>query len=445
MEHIVIIGNGISGITTARHVRKRSDHKITVISAESDYFWSRTALMYIYMGHMKFENTQPYEPEFFTKNRINLVRGYVNKVDYGAKTLSLADGSSIGYDKLVFAVGSKPNKFGWKGQDLDGVQGMYSYQDLQTLERNTSDHKVTRAVIVGGGLIGVELAEMMASRKIPVTFLVRENRFWGNVLPKEEGELVMRHMREHHIDLQLNSELDEVLADENGRARAVKTKDGREIECQLVGLTAGVSPNITFLKDTELEVQRGIMVNEYLETNMPNVYAVGDCANFREAPFGRRPIEQVWYTGRMQGERLAATLCGERTAYEPGFWFNSAKFFDIEYQTYGNVGAHPNEKEEEFYWEHPDGRKCIKVVFMKGSNRFKGLNVFGIRFRHEVCDRWLRDHRKIDYVMAHLKDANFDPEFYSHYEKQIVEKFNADTGHAVEIKSRSWARIFGTA
>ena len=445
MKHIVIIGNGISGITTARHIRKNSDHRITVISAETDYMWSRTALMYIYMGHMKFENTQPYEPHFWDQNRIERKRGYVKTVDTDGKKVIFSDGSDMAYDDLVLAVGSKPNKFGWPGQDLEGVQGMYSYQDLQTLERSTTDHKVERAVLVGGGLIGVELAEMLLSRDIPVTFLVREDRFWGNVLPKEEGELVMRHMAEHHVDLRLNSELDEIIPDANGRVKAIKTKTGDEIPCQFVGLTAGVSPNIAFLKDSAIETQRGIMVNRHLETNIPNVYAVGDCAQFHEAPEGRRPIEQVWYTGRMQGEVCAKTITGERTEYKPGYWFNSAKFFDVEYQTYGTVNARPKENEVEFYWEHPKGKKCLKMVFDRETERFLGLNCFGIRMRHNVCDRWLVEQRDIDYVMTHLKDANFDPEFYKRHEAQIVAKFNADTGKSITVKKSSWARILGKA
>ncbi|MFL0683162.1 MAG: FAD-dependent oxidoreductase [Algoriphagus aquaeductus] len=121
-------------------------------------------------------------------------------------------GEKLTYDVLVIASGSKPNKFGWPGQNLEGVQGLYSRQDLDQMEKNTHQG-VKRAVIVGGGLIGIEMAEMLAYKKIPVTFLVREKGFWDNVLPKEESELVGRHIREHHIDLRLETELKEILSD----------------------------------------------------------------------------------------------------------------------------------------------------------------------------------------------------------------------------------------
>ena len=98
MKHLVILGNGIAGVTTARHVRKQSDMKITIISGESDHFYSRTALMYIFMGHMTYENTKPYEDWFWEKNKIDLVRGFVNRIDTDNKELSLEDGKSISYD-----------------------------------------------------------------------------------------------------------------------------------------------------------------------------------------------------------------------------------------------------------------------------------------------------------------------------------------------------------
>jgi len=428
MEHIVIIGNGISGISLARHIRKNSDKKITVISAETDYFFSRTALMYIYMGHMKFEHTQPYENWFWKKNRINLKKAFVTKVNHSDKTLTLNDSESFSYDKLIIATGSKPNKFGWPGQDLEGAQGLYSKQDLDKLEANAPNNDVCkRAVIVGGGLIGIEMAEMLRSRNIPVTFLVRESSFWNGVLPSGESAMVNEHILEHHIDLRLATNLKEILSDENGKVRAIVIQEtGEEIPCNVVGLTAGVSPNIDFLKDSGIELGRGVKVNRLLETNIKDIYAIGDCAE-QHTPIGsRRPIEAVWYTGRMMGETLAQTICGNPTEYKPGHWFNSAKFLDIEYQTYGWVfagGPARKEYEEHFHWRHSKEKICVTIAFNKETQEFLGINTFGIRMRHEVFDRWLTEKRSIDYVINNLEEANFDPEFYKHFEKEIISAY----------------------
>lgn len=428
MEHIAIIGNGISGVTLARHIRKMSKKKITIISAESDYFFSRTALMYVYMGHMTFEHTQPYENWFWKKNKIELKKGYVHQIDTDKKTLHFDDGNTLTYDKLVIASGSKPNKFGWPGQNLKGVQGLYSKQDLENLEIYAPNNEVCkRAVIVGGGLIGIELAEMLNTRNIPVTFLVRESSFWNGVLPEEESQMINRHIKNHHIDLRLSSNLKEIISDSNGKVKSIVIEEtGEEVPCDFVGLTAGVSPNISFLKDSKINTGKGVLVNRYLETNIKDVYAIGDCAEQREALGLRRPIEAVWYTGRMMGETLAQTICGNRIKYNPGHWFNSAKFFDIEYQTYGWVHGKKGKPDYEvhFHWKHKDDTKCITIAFHRDTNLFLGINTFGIRMRHDVFDKWLTEKRDLDYVINHLEEANFDPELYKRFENEIKTSYN---------------------
>ncbi len=444
MEHIVIIGNGIAGITAARHIRKLSDKKITIVSIETDFFFSRTALMYVYMGHMKFEHIHPYENWFWKKNRIDLVKGYVKNVEHKNKVIVLSDDQKISYDKLIIATGSKPNKFGWPGQDLKGVQGLYSKQDLDLLEKNAPNNKVCqRAVIVGGGLIGIEMAEMLRSRNIPVTFLVREKSFWDVVLPDGESQMLNEHILEHHIDLRLETNLKEILSDENGRTKAVTTDRGDTIECNVVGLTPGVSPNIDFLKESGIELDRGVKVNRYLETNIKDVYAIGDCAEQHEPIGNRRPIEAVWYTGRMMGEALAQTICGNRVQYNPGHWFNSAKFLDIEYQTYGWVFGSQNKKEYEahFHWRHPKEKICVTIAYQKSDRKFLGINTFGLRLRHEIFDRWLTEERTVDYVMEYLKDANFDPEFYAEYENDIISRYNSTFETNIKPRKKSWKRI----
>ncbi|HMQ69849.1 MAG TPA: FAD-dependent oxidoreductase [Ignavibacteria bacterium] len=430
--NIVIIGNGITGITAARHIRRRSNNKITVISRESDYFFSRTALMYVFMGHEKFEDIQPYENGFWEKNKIDLIRDYVTFIDTENKKVNLAGGIVVNYDKLIIASGSRSNKFGWKGQDLNGVQGLYSLQDLELLEENIKN--ISRGVIIGGGLIGIELAEMLISRKIAVTMLVREDSYWNNVLPAEESEMINRHIREHHIDLRLSTELSEIIPDENKKVRAVITKEGEEISCGLVGLTVGVSPNIDLVKNTVIEHNRGILVNEYLETGIKDIYAAGDCAEFRTAfPF-RNNIEQVWYTGRKHAETIAQSVCGNRTAYDPGIWFNSAKFLDIEYQTYGLVNMNI-EGEKNLYWEDPENRKAIRIVYT--DDGVTGFNLMGVRYRQDVCLKWIREKKLIEDVLENLGEANFDPEFFKQHENDLIEVYNSkNPSHQIRLKRK---------
>ena len=286
---------------------------------------------------------------------------------------------------------------------------------------------IDRAVVVGGGLIGIELAEMLHSRHIAVTMLVRDTHYWSSTIPAEEGELIGRHVHQHGIDLQLQTELKEILADDTGHVRAIVTTDGREIACQFVGLGVGVTPNVSFLKTSGLELGKGVLVNEYFETNIPDVYAIGDCNEFRVPIVGtdgspRKAIEQIWYTGRMHGETLAQTLCGNRTAYQPGVFFNSAKFFDIEYQTYGTLNAKLAEGERTYYWEHPDGQQCLRINYEAQGEGVVGIHAFGLRLRHAVCERWIREHRPLSEVLSQFQQADFNPEFSENYTDQLAGK-----------------------
>lgn len=432
--HIVILGNGISGITAARNIRKLSDHQVTVISSETEHFFSRTALMYIYMGHMRFEDTKPYEDWFWKKNRIELKQGLVTSINFSSKSLSFKSGENMSYDKLILATGSASNKFGWPGQDLEKVYGLYSYQDLEAMEKFSPGLK--KAVIVGGGLIGIEMAEMFHSRHIPVSILVREASYWNNVLPAEESAMINRHIVEHGIDLQLGTELKEILDDGEGNAHAVNTSKGEKIDCGYVGLTAGVHPNIAFLKETELATNRGIIVNEHLETNQPGVYAVGDCAEISDPKQGRRGVEAIWYTGRMMGETAAYNVCGKKVAYDPGIWFNSAKFLDIEYQVYGEVPAKIPEYMNTIYWEHADGKKSIRINYHKEDLTILGFNLMGVRYRHEVCEKWLAEKTSVEKVLQQLGLANFDPEFYKEYDHEVVNIYNKQTGKQLKLKQK---------
>jgi NADPH-dependent 2,4-dienoyl-CoA reductase/sulfur reductase-like enzyme len=273
--------------------------------------------------------------------------------------------------------------------------------------------------MVGAGLIGVEMAEMLLARKIPVTFLMRGDHYWDSILPPEEAKLISRHVASHGVDLRLQTELKEIVAGENGRVAAVVTDKDERIACQFVGLTPGVHPNLDAVKNSKIETGKGVLVNEYLETNIPNVYAAGDCAEIKAAGEKNR-LEQLWYTGRMQAQALAKTLCGERTKYERGVWYNSAKFFDIEYQTYGFVSHAPRPGEKSFYWEHPAGKHCVHIVYKTDGEEIVGVNLLGIRMRHEVWDWWIREKRTIAEVMENLRAASFDPEFYKTFAADIL-------------------------
>ncbi len=427
--NVVIIGNGITGVTAALTIRDlQPDWNITIVSAESDHFFSRTALMYIYMGHMRLVDTQPYPPDFWERHRIDLKRARVTRIDPAGRLVLLEAGEPLAYDKLLIATGSQSNKFGWPGQDLDGVQGMYNLQDLAQLEEQSP--RIEHGVIVGGGLIGIELAEMMHTRGMKVTILAREDSYWNNILPNAESALVNEVIRENGIDLRLQTELKEIVDDGHGRACAVVTGDGERIPCQLVGLTAGVSPNLSALAESDIPVGRGVLVDFGFRTQVTDVFAAGDCAEIVTPEGDRNRLEQLWYTGKMHGEVAGRNMAGADDLYDRGIWFNSAKFFDLEWHTYGQVPGALVEPDpgpgRVLYWQHADRRHSFRLVLDQG--KVIGVNAMGIRFRHRVCERWIAEERSPAFVFDHLREAVFDPEFYHRYEKEITTSLREQLG-----------------
>ena len=238
--------------------------------------------------------------------------------------------------------------------------------------------------------------------------------------------------------------MQEILGDNSGTVTAIHTIDGKRIDCQFAGITIGVEPNVDFLRSTSLEIRSGVLVDEHLKTSSENIFAIGDCSEQRNPKPGRRSIEPVWYTGRIMGEVVAQTICGNPMEYDPGVWFNSAKFFDIEYQTYGIVPADLPENQSGFYWQHESENKLLRMVFEKNSFRLLGINTLGIRLRHEICDGWIKQGITVSVALESLGDANFDPEFYHRNEHSIVSCFNSQNpGHKVAIpESKSFLQKF---
>ncbi|WP_400191190.1 NAD(P)/FAD-dependent oxidoreductase [Hymenobacter sp. B81] len=409
--HLVIIGNGIAGISCALTARRlRPDARISIVSSESRYHYSRPALMYLYLGQLRPADVQPYAEWFWRENRLELVFDTATRLDTAARLVQLAAGPALPYDQLLLATGSRSRFFAWPGQQLAGVQGFYGLPDLARMEQNTRG--IERAVVVGGGLIGVELAEMLRSRGVAVTLLVRDAHYWASVLPAPEARLIDQQLGRHGVEVRYGTELAEILGDGQGRVRAVRSGAGEEIPCQWVGLATGVQPNLALVADSAVETDQGILVDELLQTSVPGVYAAGDCAQLRRPGFGEAAVEQLWYTGRMQGETVAHSLCGQPTPYRRGPWFNSAKFFDLEYQTYGRVPAHPAPDLASFYWQHPRREQALRLSFEAAApHALRGLHSLGLRLRQAVCEQWLREAVPVAQVVAQLAAADFSPEF----------------------------------
>ncbi len=405
----VIIGNGVAGVTAAFTLRARdAAAEILLLSGESDYFFSRTALMYAFMDRMSLRDLEPYERHVYAEQNIRLVRDWVTNLDASRRLLTLQSGSSLAYDRLLLATGSLGDAPDWPG--LDHVrEGAVHFVTLQDLQRAESLARTTReAVVVGGGLIGVELVECLVYHRQKVTFLVRAPWYWPGALAREEAEIVSEHIRRHGVDLRMDEEVAEVLAAPEGRVRAVRTKSGHEYSCQLLGIAIGVSPQIAWLRGvkTPPSLGRGIQVSSSFQTSLENVWATGDCAEF--SANGQSLVEQIWYSARRQGELAALAMLGHQVRYDLPIFYNSAKFFEIEYTATGEISPSlPGA--QTFFCRLPGREASVRITERAGS--IIGVNMLGARWDHSIFERWIAEQRDMDYAISHLAEAQFDVEF----------------------------------
>jgi len=442
---IVIIGNGVAGMEAALAVRKREPGwEITLISEESDHFFSRTALMWVFSGQMSHRDIEPLERDAYERLGFRRVRARATGIDTARRLVSLTGArESVPYDRLLIASGSRPRPGPWPGSDARGVGHFVTLQDLAWYEREvhggasrggepprpdahlststedspywfrevSAERRGTLArqpTVIGGGLIGIEAVEVAVAAGLRPRFFIREEWFWPIALEHRESMWIADRMAQHGVDVYLQHDVEALEADPDGNVAAVRTNEGRyETDCVVVAI--GVIPNTSWLANSpiELDERGGIVVDEGLQTSAADVLAAGDCASVRWFDGTRRP-EQLWYTARDQGRVAGLNLLGDRPRYERGTWYNSAKLMDIEYTTAGLVNWNLDREESWFFEEEGRVRSTTRVVVQE--DRVVGFNMLGRRWDHSVLIRWIEERRSLGWVLGHLNEAAFDTE-----------------------------------
>jgi NADPH-dependent 2,4-dienoyl-CoA reductase/sulfur reductase-like enzyme len=344
------------------------------------------------------------------------VRRRVQSVDAAGRRLQFEGGGDLAYDRLLLAVGSKGRPAPWKGSEGPGLHFFVTLQDLDGLDRDAKSGQ--RAVVIGGGLIGVEAAEILMDRGLHVTFVVRENWYFPLALDSQEADMVCEHMRHHGCDVRLGVNVDEILRGADGRIKGAKV-GGQDVACDLVVAAIGVVPATGFLQGSAVTLAKNgaIEVDDALRTTDPNIWSAGDCANVTWADGTRRP-EQLWYTARDQGRLAAASMSGDEIVYRRGTWYNSAKFFDLEYTTAGwvpvllnwdNTPIDPGPDIRTWFQRVPGSFDSQRII-CKGE-RVIGFNMVGSRWNHEVFLEWIHEKRALSWVLERLQEAQFNEEF----------------------------------
>ena len=308
MVHYVIIGNSVAGTKAASTIRgSDAAADITILSVDDRPFYLRPKLADFIAGKIPEPALAGKQPDFYARNRLKLrLNTRVDGLDTAKQQVRLADGASVSYDSLLIATGAAPAKPAFPGNDLDGVVTLKTFADAQALKSRLSRGK--RVVIVGEGLLGLEMARACREAGAEVTYLLRGERFWPEVLDEDGAALVERRLQDKSIALRTSSGVSEALGSA-GRLRYVILTDGANLPADLLCVGSALVPDIDYLQGSGVATGKGVIVDGALATNVPGVYAAGDAAEQQSG------LDLGWLRAWEQGTLAGANMAGAKKRY----------------------------------------------------------------------------------------------------------------------------------
>jgi NAD(P)H-nitrite reductase large subunit len=348
MTHYLIIGNGAAGATAAEEIRVLDPKgNITIVSAEPYPMYSRPGLAYVIINEIPDRQVIARRPEWYAQKKITVVHGVAVKVDVARRHVLLANGRQLPYDKLLIATGARAVSLPYPGAKLDGVVYLDTLDGTKELLRKVKGAR--RAVVVGGGITALELAEGLAHRQLDTHYFVRKTTLWATVFNEAESRLLEERMTAHGVKVHFNTEIVEVLGDKRRRVAGVKLANGKTFPCDLVGAGIGVKPHLDLVRGAPIKVDRAILVNEYLETSAPDVYAAGDCAQIWDRWTQTHTLDVLWPTAIASGRAAGTNMAGVRQPYVKGTPFNACLLFGLHITALGQLGGSRDESEPEIF------------------------------------------------------------------------------------------------
>jgi len=338
MRKYVIIGSGVAGVSAAEAIRGLDpDGKITLYNGEPFPYYFRAAMAFYIKGVISEDELSGRPPEWAREHRIRVLNEKVTEVRVADREVTGASGMVEPYDRLLIATGSWPLVAPWPGA---GAEGVVTYRSLMCA-RKTIDHirkrPVKKAVVIGGGILGVEFVEDFHNLGIETTLVVREERILELLFDAEGSAVIQRQMEDDGVRVLLGEELAEVKSGAGGHVEAIVTASGETIETQLVGVAIGVKPYIEFLENSGLEINRGVIVDEKLRANQEGVYAAGDVAVRRVG--GSYVPCRTWLTAAEQGRRAGRNMAGEDRPFAEEVFFNASHAYKSIYAVVGQFNA----------------------------------------------------------------------------------------------------------
>lgn len=389
---LVVIGNGMAGIRTIEELIKMSpdEYEITVFGAEPQPNYNRILLSPVLSGEMAFQETVLNDWSWYQDHHITLHVGKpVTKIHRKQCVVQTDDGLSVPYDRLLIATGSNPFMPPISGIDLPGVVAYRSIQDVEYMLSVAQTGK--RAVVIGGGLLGLEAANGLSLRGMDVSVVHLSDWLMERQLDKVGGDLLTRELKKRGLNFYLAHATEAILGD--GHVAGLRFKDGSEIPADLVVMAVGIRPNTTLAKSAGIYCERGIVVNDTMQTYDPKIYAVGECVQHRGQTYGL--VAPLFEQAKVAANHLAEF---GRMRYEGSLVSTKLKVTGIDLFSAGDFNA--GEGDEELLMQ--DAARGVYKKLVLRNNQLRGAVMYGDTVDGPWYFQMLRDGTDVSEIREHI-------------------------------------------
>ena len=336
MRRYIIIGAGAAGMAAAEAIRRQGPAgNLLLVSDDPEGYYSRPGLAYYLTGELTERQLFPMSEADFRRLNVQRLNARVVRIHSHSHQVELQDGARLPYDRLLVATGATAARVQAPGVGLEGVVKLDNLRDARRILHLA--RKARSAVVVGGGITALEIVEGLVARKVKTHYLLRGERYWSNVLDETESKIIERRLQEEGVHIHYHTELAEIQG-KKGRVAGICTKDGRRIECELVAIAIGVLARKVLAEASELQCERGILVDETLQTSAEDVFAAGDAAQVFDPFSGKSVLDSLWGPAREQGTVAGLNMAGQSKPYRKPMAFNVTRLANLTTTIIGTVG-----------------------------------------------------------------------------------------------------------
>ena len=330
-----IVGTGVASIAAIEAIRSvDATGAITMIGDDPQGYYSRPGLAYYLSGEVNDKQLFPQIAAEFRKFQVRSIKGHVTRIRPASHQIEVENGSLLEYNSLLLATGARATPLTVPGAKLPEVVKLDHMGDARKILKLARRGKT--AVVVGGGITALEIVEGLMSRGTKVHYLLRADRYWSNVLDKGESNLVEERLKSEGVEVHHHAELKEIQGRDH--VEAVHLKDGKVLRCDIVAYAIGIVPRLELAQQAGVAVERGILADQFMRTNVPDIYTAGDAAQVYDPRSGHSILDSLWSTARDQGWAAGLNMAGKETAYNKTISTNVTRLAGLTTTIIGAVG-----------------------------------------------------------------------------------------------------------